>query len=275
MADQSEDKLQKIKTLKKEIYKEIKDLSEEKAEALLKRFRLMCDVEKNDEVEQDAATKIFTPPLKKGQVVQAKFVGQGTALNGKHFALIWNVNPKEGQVVVLPMSSKIKRNQGMFNLGPISGLRSPVNLVLFQQSHVVPRESIHIWTRRGVDENGNQQDIPLELTEFQLKHMESLFRYTHLREKDLFYKICFETGNKIPLFIPDDLVPHINRHIKVDVDTEKVSYKLPHETKFKDFPLVDVSLNTRKRFQLLSGLFSSEKSKRIAANEEIQALTEV
>jgi len=85
---------------------------------------------------------------------------------------------------------------------PIEFLRSPINVVLFQQPQTVPRESIHIWTKRVKKKSGEFEAVPIELNEFQMKHMNSLVRYTQMREKDLFFKITFETHKKIPQFVP-------------------------------------------------------------------------
>ena len=113
---------------------------------LIEKFDRMIDIEKQPSIKDDKNN--FTPPLKQGQIVFVNFIGQGTVLNGKHFGIVWYVQPKEGQVVVLPMTSKKKANQNLFDLGPIQGLQSSINVVLFHQPITVSRKSITIWTKK-------------------------------------------------------------------------------------------------------------------------------
>ncbi|EMI11256.1 hypothetical protein [Anoxybacillus gonensis] len=265
---------QQITNIKNQLQNKLRSLAPEKILGILEKFNLMAEIESNEDITKNEQGH-FQPPLKKGQVVQVKFVGQGTVLNGKHFAIVWYVQPKEGQVVVLPMTSKKKVNQGIFDLGPIEVLKSPINVVLFQQPQTVPRESIHIWTKRIEKEPGVFENVPIELNEFQMMYMNSLFRYTHMREKDLFFKITFETDKKIPQFIPKELIPHLNRHLKVTIEDEKVKYKLPHEGEFKEFPLVSPNISVKERYRLLAGLFSKDDTTRTAAEQEVHDLISV
>jgi hypothetical protein len=265
---------QQITNIKNQLQNKLRSLAPEKILGILEKFNLMAEIESNEDITKNEQGH-FQPPLKKGQVVQVKFVGQGTVLNGKHFAIVWYVQPKEGQVVVLPMTSKKKANQGIFDLGPIEVLKSPINVVLFQQPQTVPRESIHIWTKRIEKEPGVFENVPIELNEFQMMHMNSLFRYTHMREKDLFFKITFETDKKIPQFIPKELIPHLNRQLKVTIEDEKVKYKLPHEGEFKEFPLVSPNISVKERYRLLAGLFSKDDTTRTAAEQEVHDLISV
>lgn len=265
---------QQIANIENQLQAKLSALTPQKKLEILEKFDLMTEIESNEDITKNEHGH-FQPPLKKGQVVQVKFVGQGTVLNGKHFAIVWYVQPKEGQVVVLPMTSKKKANQGIFDLGPIEFLRSRINVVLFQQPQTVPRESIHIWTKRVEKEPSVLENVPVELNEFQMLHMDSLFRYTQMREKDLFFKITFETGKKIPQFIPKELIPHLNRHLKVTIENDKIKYKLPHEGEFKEFPLVSPNISIKERYKLLAGLFSKDDTTRTTAEQKVHDLISV
>lgn len=223
-----EDKNTMIERFKEHFKINSTTFSRAKLSSVIDKFKLIL-VNENDETVSKDDNGNYQPSLVQGQIVQVRFVGQGNTVDGKHFAIVYDVSPRVGHVTVLPMTSQPVNSFYNFDLGLIEGLSKSVNVVKFNQVQTVARDAIHIWNKTVQDENGNRKRAVAMLDDLQMLIVKSYFRLIYMKEKDLFYKLYFTFNEFVPKVIPDELRQHLNKVLRVEFDkkNKKMKYKLP------------------------------------------------
>lgn len=230
---------------------------------LVNRFHRIVDIETTRTIK-DSQNR-FDPILTKGQIVKVKFVGTGAVIDGPHFAIVWSAFPKSDHIVVLPMTSQPSSPE--YDLGPIEGLHSSVNVVKPTQPQSVSRKGIEAWYKKDGDGN----NVPVKLRAHQIVQADDLFRKSILQEPLLFSVLQNEIGLLLPR-VSADILTNLYRPVTFVVSGNQLWYKLSNDSQMRSIDLypVDTSVSNRKR--LLRMLVSDNSADRVKADEEITKL---
>jgi hypothetical protein len=236
----------------------LKALSTLKQQDILNKFDRLLKSEKKE--SKTNAQGLFSPTLKHGQVVLVDFVGVGTVLNDQHFAIVWNPVATLGQVQVIPMSSK---GDSQHDIGEIDGLREKHNYILYHQVQNVSRKSIRVWK--------NTKKQISKLNAYQRKQIKSQYRYYQLKEKDLLYKLKFETDG-FPISIPAEMLMSLNKTVYSKQHDKHLEIMLPHKQSFDKINLTKIKMSLEQKDKLLSKLTSENETDRQRGKAEIHSL---
>lgn len=89
---------------------------------ILKKIKLFAQSDAKT-VPYDSSSNKYSPEYLKMDFVHCDFTGVGFEWDGPHYALIWDIDPKFDSVMVIPSTSKQRKElPGVFSVGQISGL---------------------------------------------------------------------------------------------------------------------------------------------------------
>lgn len=181
-------------------------LRQETRERTLERVQRYTQAAKKRDSLHHSFTK-YDPDIHQYQVIKVLFSGIGSELDDEHYAIVWKVEPKSDNIVVIPTNSfkdKKKITATQFDIGTIS-LLPPVNtLVLLEQTTSISR-------RRIVQDlfpanRGNRAVIDGN----QIKRIEEGLRILWLKEPSLVQTI--KDSGMIPEFLDYADIQYMHLH---------------------------------------------------------------
>jgi uncharacterized protein YifN (PemK superfamily) len=229
---------------------------------LVGRFHRIVNIELRS-LTQDMNTKEYKPVLTKGQVIDCDFVGQGSTLDKRHFAVIWAADRKSEHIIVIPLTSKDRSGKAApFSLGVIDALNPPGeekdSIAKVNQPQSISRRSVHILTKKT--DQGKR--VPLCLDSIQLQKLNDIFRKYHLKEPLLRDVLDSSIGFRFPttkLSVYRYLLNRPVQHVLVD---DQLLCKAADDSNWTVIELVKIrGMNTTQRKGYLKGLFSGDPSR--------------
>lgn len=226
---------------------------------ILKRFHRIISIEQRTLAQNEK--KEFTPLLTRGQIIECDFVGQGSTLDNRHFAIVWSADRKSEHIVLIPLTSKNRDGiAAPFSLGVIDGLDAPgrekESIAKVNQPQSISRKSVHIKKRA----DGSQE--PVKLNESQMTKLIDIFRKYHLKEPHLNEVLEKRIGFKLPTTPLSAYIDLLHRPVQYFVQNENQLWCKAHDdNSWIVIEIVKVSgINTAKRKELLYFLFAGKEN---------------
>ena len=236
----------------------------------MSQFDRMIDIESN-RVAKDASG--CYPYLERGQVVHVKFVGQGTVLDGPHYAIIWDAFPTNEHVVVLPLTSKSREGKNQYDLGNVFGLVGN-SVVKANQPQSISRKNLTTLYLMNPSDTAtlldrNFQPIPVLLQPEQLTQVTDLYRISQFKEPTFYEVVSKKIGpNILPVDIPKHILAMTRRPVTYFIDgNRKLYYRFFDDEQTHVIDLIPVSLTPGEQRRRLRELLSEDDHVRERANQ--------
>ena len=105
--------------------------------------RIQTFVERDSIIMRKVSSRVYEPRFSRFDFVDCYFTGMGFEWDGKHIALIWDIDPNMDSVMVIPTTSKKRYpSKSNLNVGAVKGLYGGETTLLFRDMTRVSRKRL-------------------------------------------------------------------------------------------------------------------------------------